>query len=116
MRLKIRGYDYQPSQVFLIQGNKARRKKKPGRYIAGGNGSEIRGYNPQVLVDLEDADTGEIYYAVDIYMQLKMLTYGMGKLTQRRVEKILAFYQSRQPFAADNCTEWEELPGLRNLY
>lgn len=108
MKLKITGFQYINSSTKLVQGVKGNRV--PRGAIAGGNGSFIVPVHANVLVDLLDTETGRTT-TVDMYGDFKsaLYQYGLGNLTATRAAKIIAYYQSIQPFDAPY---WDTWPGV----
>ncbi len=114
MYLNIIDWQYRKgSGASLQQGVKGGRV--PKHAVRGGNGSYIVSPPPQVIVELQDNDTGETC-TVDIYHCLKSQLMDVGyRMSEKSAKKMLRSYREQQPFLAEDWGDWYPLPNLSSL-
>lgn len=108
MKIKVINWRYIPSSgASLKQGVK--RGYKPHNTIRGGYGSYIVNDPPQVEATMEDdagnRETPNIYIA----LKRRLRDAGVDRVTEKRVNTAMKYYQSLGLFEAD---EWYDLPAL----
>lgn len=111
MNLIITNYAYRSTPAYLVQG--VSRHRVPRHAVAGGNGSFIVSNPAEIMVDVCDTETGECQ-TVDMYRHFKRML-GSNRLTERRAEKIIQYYQHQRGFWADDWDDWEEIPNIDSV-
>lgn len=109
MKLKVISWKYIPSSgASLKQGVKGGRR--PKNAVGGGYGSYLVSEPPQVIVTMEDGRG--VRDTVNVYPTLKrrMWDAGVNRMTEKRVDKAMAYYRDLGTFEADELYDLPELP------
>lgn len=114
MYLKILDWQYvKGSGASLHQGVKNGRV--PKHAVRGGNGSYIVSPPPQVMVKLMNDATGDVC-TVDIYHCFKGQLMDAGyRMSKKNAQKMIKYYQSNEPFLAEDWNDWYGIPNLYSL-
>lgn len=108
LKIEVVHWTYKSSSGgSLVQGVK--RGRAPRNAVQGGYGSFIVSDPPQVIATMQD-DAGNCE-TVDVYPTLKrrLRDAGADRLTQKRANAAMEYYQSLGLFEAE---EWYDLPDI----